>query len=73
MTKLRVDYTPMWITVIERGMTLAELRNRTGLSPSTFTKLRRNGEVNVSTLLRCAEVLECGVERVVRFIEEGSP
>lgn len=70
---MHVDYTPLWVTAIRRGVTPVELRRRTGLSSATFTKLRRNEEVNVSTLLRCAEVLGCGPERVVRFIEEGTP
>ncbi|MGN0500755.1 MAG: helix-turn-helix domain-containing protein [Ruminococcus sp.] len=36
----------------EREIGKAELRKRIGLSSATFTKLRRNQEVNFSALLK---------------------
>lgn len=67
---MTVDYMPMWLTMTLRGLTPAKLRKAAGLSPATFTKLRKNEPVNVATLLEIAEVLDAGVDKIVRFRRE---
>ena len=48
----------------------AELRKRAGLAPATFTKLRRDQEVNLSVLIRIAGVLNCNAGDMMDFIPE---
>lgn len=62
-----VDYRPLWITCLVQKIQPAELRRRTGLSSATFTKLRHNEPVNLTVLLRCAEVLNVNVQGLVEF------
>ena len=54
---MKVSYKKLWYLCVEREIGKAELRKRTGLSSATFTKLRRNQEVNLSALLKIAEVM----------------
>mgnify|MGYP001513708047 CR=1 FL=1 len=56
---MKVSYKKLWYLCVEREIGKAELRKRTGLSSATFTKLRRNQEVNLSALLKIAEVMNC--------------
>ena len=56
---MRVSYKKLWVMLAEREMSKVELRKLAGISPATFTKLRRNQEVALSLLLKIAEVLDC--------------
>ena len=51
-------------------MSKADLRKRAGLSSATFTRLRKNEEVNLSVLLKIADVLECNAGDMMDFIKE---
>ncbi len=39
------------------------------ISPTTFTKLRRNQEVALSVLLKIADVLDCGAGEMMSFVK----
>ena len=56
---MKVTYKKLWVLCAEREMSKAELRKRAGLSSATFTKLRKNQEVNLSVLLKIADVMNC--------------
>jgi DNA-binding Xre family transcriptional regulator len=57
----------------EHEMSKAELRRQAGLSPATFTKLRRNQTVSMEVLLKIAEVMDCNVGDMMDFIKIPEP
>lgn len=67
---MKVSYKKLWVMCAEREMSKAELRKLTGLSSATFTKLRKNQEVNLSVLLKIAEVLNCNAGDMMDFVQE---
>ncbi len=67
---MKVSYKKLWILCAQQGIGRAELRKRAGLAPATFTKLSRDGEVNLSVLLRIAGVLGCNAGDMMDFIPE---
>lgn len=69
---MKVNYKKLWVMCAECEIGQAELRKRTGLSSATFTKLRRNQEVNLSVLLKIAEVLKCNAGDMMDFVEEDA-
>ena len=66
---MKVTYKKLWVLCAEREMSKAELRKRAGLSSATFTKLRKNQEVNLSVLLKIADVMNCNAGEM-RIISE---
>lgn len=70
---MRVSYKKLWVMLAEREMSKVELRKLAGISPATFTKLRRNHEVALSVLLKIAEVLDCDVGEMMSFVRDDSP
>lgn len=64
---MNVSYKKLWVLCAEREISRAELRRRAALAPATFTKLRKNQEVNLSVLLRIAEVLDCNAGDMMDF------
>ena len=69
---MKVSYKKLWYLCVEREIGKAELRKRTGLSSATFTKLRRNQEVNLSALLKIAEVMNCNAGDMMGFVPDDT-
>lgn len=67
---MKVSYRKLWVLCAEQEITQAELRKKAGLAPATFTKLRKNQEVNLSILLRIAEVLNCNAGDMMDFLPD---
>ena len=69
---MKVTYKKLWVLCAEREMSKAELRKRAGLSSATFTKLRKNQEVNLSDLLKIAGVINCNAGEKMDFIRDDT-
>lgn len=65
---MEVSYKKLWVMLANREMSKAELRKLAGISPATFTKLRRNQEVSLSVLLKIADVLDCDAGDMMSFV-----
>lgn len=70
---MRISYKKLWVMLAEREMSKVELRKRAGISPATFTKLRRNQEVALSVLLKIADVLDCDAGDMMSFVKDDVP
>ena len=67
---MKVSFKKLWVLCAEKEMSKAELRKRAGLSSATFTRLRKNEEVNLSVILKIADVLDCNAGDMMDFIKE---
>lgn len=70
---MKVSYKKLWHLCVEQSIGKSELRKRSGLSSATFTKLRRNQEVNLSVLLKIAEIMECNAGDMMDFLPDNAP
>lgn len=70
---MKVSYKKLWVMLAEREMSKAQLRKLAGISPATFTKLRRNQEVALSVLLKIAQVLGCDAGDMMSFVKDDVP
>ena len=68
--RMKVSFKKLWVLCAEKEMSKAELRKRAGLSSATFTRLRKNEEVNLSVILKIADVLDCNAGDMMDFIKE---
>ncbi len=67
---MKVNFKKLWVLCAEREMSEAELRKKAGLSSATFTRLRKNEEVNLSVILKIADVLDCNAGDMMDFVKE---
>lgn len=65
---MKVSYKKLWVLCAEQEMSKGDLRKLSGLSASTFTKLRRNKEVTISVLLKIADVMNCNAGDMMDFL-----
>ena len=65
--RVKITYKPLWNMLINKGMSKAELRKRTNIAPSTFTKMNNGQQVSLDILARICKELGCGFDDVVEI------
>ena len=70
VSSMRVSYKKLWALCVEKEMTKSDLRKQAGISSATLTKLSKNQEVNLSILLKIAEVMNCNAGDMMDFIQD---
>ena len=62
-----IDYSPLWETMRERGVTQYRLLQR-GIDNRTLDALKKNKNITLLTLEKLCAILECTPNDIVRFI-----
>ncbi|MBB4825016.1 DNA-binding Xre family transcriptional regulator [Sporosarcina luteola] len=62
---MSINYKPLWKLLIDKEITKSELRVKTGIAPSTLSKMTRNEYVSMDILVRICNVLKCQLNDVV--------
>ena len=65
-----ISYTPLWHTLINKGMNKGDLKNMTGLSFGTIASMGKNEPVNLKQIDRICKALHCKIEDVIEYKEE---
>lgn len=63
-----ISYAPFWETLKESGESTYTLINRHRMSSSTIDKLRKNRPLNTTTINDLCRILDCPVEKIMRYI-----
>ena len=70
--QVKISYKPLWKLLIDRDMTKTELRKRTQIAPSTFTKMNNDQQVS-SITVRIWQVWLCSAGRNMSSQGSGMP
>lgn len=54
-----VNYKPLWKLLIDKDISKTDLRLRTNVAASTFSKMYRNEYVSLDVLVRICNALDC--------------
>ena len=65
---MAISYKKLWNLLIDKDMTAAQLRERTGIAPNTMTKLRRDEEVSMAVLIKICTALNANIGDVMDLI-----
>lgn len=65
-----IDYTPLWATMKEKGITQYRLLKDEVVDNRTLDTLRKNGNITMLTLEKLCTALDCTPDSVVRFIPD---
>lgn len=68
--KLAISYDKLWKLMIDKKINKSQLIQEADITSNAMAKLGKNESVQLETLLKICEVLECGIEDVVEFINE---
>ncbi|MCR5777559.1 MAG: helix-turn-helix transcriptional regulator [Lachnospiraceae bacterium] len=64
---IKITYSPLWKQLIDRKMTKSELRNRTHIAASTFTKMNNDQMVSMDVIARICCELQCTFDEVIQI------
>lgn len=62
-----ISFDPLWKTLFERKISKMELREKAGLSKSTFAKLGKNESITLETVEKICEALDVPIAEVVEI------
>ncbi|MCM1064348.1 MAG: helix-turn-helix transcriptional regulator [Eubacterium sp.] len=65
-----ITFEPLWTTMDKKEVTGYALINKHGISRSLWHKLRHDKNVNLETINRLCEILECDVADIVKHIPD---
>lgn len=65
--KVYITYDPLWRTMKKKGVSTYFLIYKCGISKGTIYHLKRNDNVNISTLAELCGILSCKIEDVVEI------
>ncbi|WP_130806021.1 helix-turn-helix domain-containing protein [Senegalia massiliensis] len=62
------SYNNLWKLLEKKDMTKEDLKKATGMSSATIAKLSKNENINMKSLEKICEVLECNIEDIIEYI-----
>lgn len=68
--QVKITYKPLWKLLIDKNMTKTELRKKTQIAPSTFTKMNNDQQVSLDILARICVELKCDFDDIVEIERE---
>jgi DNA-binding Xre family transcriptional regulator len=66
---VKADYKKLWVLLIERRLTKAQLRKMANLSSATLTKLNKNEFVSMDVLAKICEALDCNLGDIADMVK----
>lgn len=64
-----ISYKKLWKLMIDRDIRKKDLREMTGLSPSTIAKIGKNEIINTGVIIRICEALQCDLCDIMEIVE----
>lgn len=64
------SYDNLWKVLENKNMSKEDLKRATGMSSATIAKLSKNENINMKSLEKICEVLECNIEEIIQFVQE---
>ena len=62
---MEISYNKLWKLLIDRGMKKTDLKNATGISSSTISKMGMNEPVSMDSMLKVCKALNCDIGDIV--------
>lgn len=68
---MKISYDKLWKLLIDKKINKTQLIKMADISTNSMAKLGKNETVQIETLVKICNVLNCNVEDIVEFIKEG--
>ena len=67
---MKLSYKKLWKLMIDREIKHGDLIEQSGVSRSTFYKLKKDENVTTEVLLKICETLDCDISEIVECVKE---
>ncbi len=65
-----IVFDRLWKTMKEKGFSTYTLREKCGIDSKTIRRLKANENIEIKTLSKLCEALNCKIEDIAEFIAE---
>ena len=69
---MTLSYNKLWKLLVDKKMSKADLRKKTGIAPNTMTRLRRDEEVTLTVLYKICSTLDVDIGDIMGFVPKES-
>ena len=66
---MKISYKKLWVLLIEKDITKAQMRRDLKIATGTISKLNKGEEVALSVLLRICEYLNCDIGDICSVVK----
>ena len=67
---MAISYNKLWKLLIDKNMNKTQLREKAGLTTNVIAKMGKNQSVQLETLYKICEVLDCNLDDISEIIPE---
>ncbi|MCD7717595.1 MAG: helix-turn-helix transcriptional regulator [Lachnospiraceae bacterium] len=64
-----IRYDRLWVTMKEKHISQYDLYTYYGINRSLLDRLRKNKNIEVNTINRLCEILQCRVEDIMEYVD----
>lgn len=64
---MSISYNKLWKLLIDKNMSVAEMRRAADIAPNTVTRMRKDQEVTMTVLEKICEVLDADFGDIVEY------
>ena len=70
---MAISYNKMWKLLIDKGIKRKDLKEQASVSQNVMARLGKNQAVNMETLEKICDVLDCDIGDVMEFVRDVRP
>ena len=68
---MAVSYNRLWKLLIDKNMSVAEMRRAADIAPNTVTSMKKDQEVTMSVLEKICAVLDADFGDIVEYVKDA--
>ena len=68
---MAVSYNRLWKLLIDKKMSVAEMRRAADIAPNTVTRMKKDQEVTMSVLEKICAVLDADFGDIVEYVKDA--
>ena len=68
---MAVSYNRLWKLLIDKNMSVAEMRRAADIAPTTVTRMKKDQEVTMSVLEKICAVLDADFGDIVEYVKDA--
>ena len=68
---MSVSYNKLWNLLIDKNMSVAEMRRAADIAPNTVTRMKKDQEVTMSVLEKICAVLDADFGDIVEYVKDA--
>jgi DNA-binding Xre family transcriptional regulator len=68
---MSVTYNKLWKLLIDKNLSVAEMRRAADIAPNTVTRMKKDQEVTMSVLEKICAVLDADFGDIVEYVKDA--